>query len=804
LTLLRDEVGPDDRVVFFELPASIYTVDKKADNYVAQVEWKVETYYDTEPPVEVQAEVIENTLRNEGKTDEEILTTLLKIVKVKDAQRTQQFHRRLILEKRNQLREELERGRSSSSRGRQSATVAAMVDRRMMDFQRSLTNIYESSPSAYPITLEMIKLAAQRQLISPKAAVENQALGQSKKLNVRTIDIIPRQSALNVNEAHATVKQTMLLAAFKFLVGFAGQVNYQRQRELYEQFVQQQIFASGYGKGADKFGWTYGPQPGTKRIAPGQRTTFAVLVVPRNTLAVELNAVSRYYKRDKSPVESRQAHHVTTSPDTRFLLSIPGKRTQEFWVDGISYAPVKKGKRVTAVIEGNYFSPQLGIMVNGVPLEPVLSISRIAGSDEEVDVQSTDGVAGEYEVTNSRQIVLSFTMGDSYVGTPTITFTSPEKSTPINFFDLAINRRPRPVSLQAHSLHEPMFLEEFSDKMEIEEIKNVPVVSGDNLLDVDGNVVAEDEQGRFKLIRLKGSGMRPGAKLSINDIPVEYRSDLNGLAEILEYVDTNPTPRDPFVSQDSTKSYIVYFPDPKDHKWKISYRHLTRQGYEEGSALKDFSSPMFKAEVKNYRFLPNAGRAEVDLNILSKEHPLLRVVLEDPARGYCQPAKHLEKRQYRVKCFVPADNRGKLERNSILIRVIQDLGDSTTRSVFADINLPVRPVLFNISNPRTGRASGFGEEQPVIVISGANLQGVTSVLFGGEKSDITGSSSDSITVKVPKLAGVPKGQAVAVPITFQSGGVQIPSGAIYTYLGEPLAPELIVLPGPRRLPKGRE
>src|SRR5947209_1320504 len=157
---------------------------------------------------------------------------------------------------------------------------------------------------------------------------------------VRAVDIIPRQSALNVNEDHATVKQTMILAAFKFLVGFAGKVDYQRQRELYEQFVQQEVFASGFGKGENRFGWTYGPQPGTKRIAPGQRTTFAVLVVPRNTLAVELTARGKFYKRDKSPddPDEGEGKDVIPSPDppAHYLLAVPGERTQEFWVDGIS------------------------------------------------------------------------------------------------------------------------------------------------------------------------------------------------------------------------------------------------------------------------------------------------------------------------------------------------------------------------------------------------------------------------------------------------------------------------------------
>lgn len=800
LTLLRDEVGPEDRVIFFELPASIYTVDKKADDYVAQIEWELTSFCDKEPPASIQEQVIRETLLKEGQTEANTESMLMRIDKAREAIITRRAWERLrssyqssadvkvqmdILDQSNDVLEvKIDRLNGSAKK--------ELLEFKKVEIERvEIDGAYGRKTVPYPITLEMIK--------KYRATSEGKC-EEGHTEQVRAIDIIPRQSALNVNEYHSTVKETMILAAFKFLVGFAGKVSYQRQRELYEQFVQQQIFASGYGKGQDKFGWTYGPQPGTKRIAPGERTTFAVLVVPRNTLAVELKARSRFYKRNISP-RDEDSNHVTGSPDSTFLLSVPGKRTQEFWVDGISYAPVKKGKRVTAVIEGNYFSPQLGIMVNGVPLEPVLSISRIAGDDEEGDVHSADGVVGEYEVTNPRQIVLSFTMGDSYVGTPTIMFTSPEKSTAINFFDLSINHRNTLDSLQEHSVREPMFIEEFGDKLDLEVIREIAVVdAAGNPLDIAGNRAAEDQQGRFKLVRVKGAGLRPGGQLALNDIPIPYRADLTGLAGILEYTSKTgrPTPLEPFAAQDSSRSYFLYFPDPKKDKWKITYRQLTRQGYEEGAAVKDFASPSFKAEVKNYRFLPGLRRAEVDLNILSKKLPLARVVLEDPSGGRCLGAKLVDEHQYRVKCLVPADNGGKIERNSILIKAVLNEGGGNMKDVYADIELPVRPELFNITNPRTGRASGFADEQPVVVITGANLQGVTSVFFGSEKADVIGATAGSITVRVPKIAGINQGQASAVPIGLQSSSGQIPSGAIYTYLGQPFPVELIVSPRTRR------
>lgn len=756
LTLLRDEVGPDDRVIFLELPASIYTVDKKSDNYVAQVEWEVSKYCDEEPPTPIQESVIRAELAKQNKFGRDADDVLLRIKNV---------------------REEVAAHRANLDAAAGLGTFATLFDREIKDAERRF-----GSAAPYPITLEMVKRYGH--------CTNTGGLPEQ----VRAIDVIPRQSALNVNEYHATVRETSILAAVKLLIGFAGKVNYQRQRELYEQFVQQQIFASGYGKGDDKFGWTYGPQPGTKRIMPGEKTTFAVLVVPRNTLAVELKARSRFYKRNVSP-DDRDGD-VTRSSDQTFFLSVPGERTQEFWVNGISYSPVKKGRRVAAVIDGNFFSPQLGILVNGVPLEPVVSISRVASALEEADVQSADGVAGEYEITSPRQIILSFTMGDSYVGIPNITVTTPEKTTAINFFDLEINYRQQYSKLAERTLKEPMFIEDFNEKLEVEPIREIDAVdSAGNRVDVNGNVVAPAAQAKFKLVRVKGSGLRPHGELLLNNTPISYNDDYNNLDEVINAVTTGSTPLKAFTIQESTRSYLLYTPETAN-KWNIAYRQLTRQGYEEASAVKDFSSPVFNVQVQNYRFLAGARQAEADLNVLSKQAALVRVELEDPSSGRCLQPKPFNPAQsiYRVKCLVPAANNGKVERSTILIKAVLTTG----AEVFADVALPVKPQLFALFNPRTGKPEGFAGEEPTVVLSGINLQGVTDVLFGTQKGEISGSSGDTITVKVPKVSGIPKGEAVAVPIILRTAAGTIPSGAIYTYKGEPLPPNVVVWPFPPR------
>ena len=44
ISLLRDEIGSDERIIFLELPSSVYTVPGKSDDHMIQLRWTVENY----------------------------------------------------------------------------------------------------------------------------------------------------------------------------------------------------------------------------------------------------------------------------------------------------------------------------------------------------------------------------------------------------------------------------------------------------------------------------------------------------------------------------------------------------------------------------------------------------------------------------------------------------------------------------------------------------------------------------------------------------------------------------------------
>jgi hypothetical protein len=119
--------------------------------------------------------------------------------------------------------------------------------------------------------------------------------------------------------------------------------------------------------------------------------------------------------------------------------------------------------------------------------------------------------------------------------------------------------------------------------------------------------------------------------------------------------------------------------------------------------------------------------------------------------------------------------------------------------VFLDISLPVQPVIATVVNPGTGTASGPAGLSVFVTIRGDNLDNIKAVFFGDLAGTNLAAGPGGLTVKVPKMDGVPKGQSVVVPVLFQTKGdgeTKTPSGAFYTYLGEPLPSQVVVWPYP--------
>jgi hypothetical protein len=293
---------------------------------------------------------------------------------------------------------------------------------------------------------------------SPKA-VNDLSKSQLQVRSVRTIDIIPRQNAINVQDTKQRLSRTGIFAAVSFLFGFAGKFTYERQREQAEQFLNQELFTSGFGKGEKDFGWSFYPYAGTRQLSSGVRTTYAVAIIPEQAETIVLKARGCYFPRKENQpfnydtaaqgrwIENdRESRAQCTQPESVFVLPVPGGSGDgaDFYVTDVRYSQFQQpGSRMIATIRGKNLPSQLGILINGVPLRQAvglgqLNIEAVLGQDKTKDNCVKD-VCGRFERIDDNEVVISFETGPDYEDTPRIELIGPGKAIEINGLSLNVN-----------------------------------------------------------------------------------------------------------------------------------------------------------------------------------------------------------------------------------------------------------------------------------------------------------------------------------------------------------------------------
>ena len=547
LTLLRDEVGPGERLVFLELPQSVYTTPGSGDEKMAQSWWHVNGYTKTDPLVRYLLELYEIEVRWQQiqrvpaflriALDKNLpIPNCLKnsdaaknVSKVTSKERDEQNYKELsAMFAEFQKEHETARKKALNSLFKEGDSTFARVEQRgardtselVEAIRKKISVKTETIPFAEDgsntqknketqnrrvVDLNSSTVAGQKEVVSAASARDKKqnddiktlkskllmllgdnppeicepfeynfasgieyvrsddqaglsvasAVRDIERRTVRTVDIIPRQSSLNINDIQETVKATGILAAFKFLFGFAGQVNYQRQREQYEQFLHQELYASGFGKGNRDFGWTFGALPGTRRVAPGVRTTYAALVVPDDAESIVLSARGCYFPRkgyqpldyddgaDKDWDDPGKFGRYNCGDAQTYIIPIPGGGdSNSFWVTNVDYQQVTKtdkneGQRAVVSIRGNNFSSQIGVLVDGVSLRPSVGLAQPLLVSDDHCKGVTNAVCGYFERIDPEQIVISFARPGT--GMPTITLVGPGKSVDLNPLMLTIN-----------------------------------------------------------------------------------------------------------------------------------------------------------------------------------------------------------------------------------------------------------------------------------------------------------------------------------------------------------------------------
>lgn len=291
----------------------------------------------------------------------------------------------------------------------------------------------------------------------------------SQTAPIFALDLIPRQSALNVAGSTTSTHQYGFAGVFGWLSGLGARARYERQKQEYSQFTQVENYATAFGKGDYTFGWTFAPNPGTKEIAAGLRTTYAVLVVPKDTRVVRLNAMGcggrrREVPRNPFAVDANQVSIMPDSVDASFQFMTGATRQNkldsedcgmlhtfdievpsgddDFWIDDALYDSVPAGQRATVRIKGR-FGDQTGVLVNGTPLQKVPSVAQpmLTPSGYTVGPNAGDPMTqGVFEIVHTRErqdelgsdLVLTFTMPPTFTGTPKILIVSASRDKLVN------------------------------------------------------------------------------------------------------------------------------------------------------------------------------------------------------------------------------------------------------------------------------------------------------------------------------------------------------------------------------------
>ncbi|HEV7858498.1 MAG TPA: hypothetical protein VGO91_07700 [Pyrinomonadaceae bacterium] len=431
LTLLRDEVGPGERIIFLELPQTVNATYDKANNKWAQSWWKVAGY-----------------------------TTL------KDKEKMKNTRERSIQRIKGGGADGENDDENEEEGGDKKTSAAADIKKTTHSDEGLITmsRVFRDAIDAFGIDGKGGQ--SDRVEYVPLSTRGNEVMLDNR--SIRTIELIPRQSSLNVNDIKLRARSGMLTVVAKTLFGVGARLNVQRQRETFSQFVQQELYSSGFGKGSREFGWTFTPMPGTDRVMSGTRTTYAVMVVPVEAEALVLYSTGCYFPRseyqpfdfestgnDRWIKPERQSRNC--SERKAFVVPIPGggdERNYDFWVDGLEYVPAQKGDRVVLSIYGRNFPAQIGLMVDGIPLtqsigvaQPLIRDDSTAYADARAELKDAK-VSGSIERIDANQIVAVFERPNGKDGTqPVITLTAPGKAKILNRLKLYINSTTKRTTL---------------------------------------------------------------------------------------------------------------------------------------------------------------------------------------------------------------------------------------------------------------------------------------------------------------------------------------------------------------------
>ena len=456
---------------------------------------------------------------------------------------------------------------------------------------------------------------------------------------------------------------------------------------------------------------------------------------------------------------------------------IPGERTQGFWIEAIRYTQARPGQYVTARLRGRYFSPLVGVLVDGQPLTRTISLARHEGqSESQSNAQGNSALqtaSGEFEYLNSRELVLRFKMPEGYLGTPTITLVTPEKASAINHYDLYINdNKEETQQLSKIADTAPMFLDNLQiEKFEVQEkLSSIARFA----LGFEYEHVTEEIVKKTKEVLIRGKGFHKDMQFYVDSSKDEVMST--------------------HLVNATTYRLII---KPNDiNRWKLACRF----GNKEELFAYDSSVPVLES-IENLNTGKAQGYTDTEATVILRGRNLNKVktVTFGGLPASLEEEKGKDEKDPLV-LFVKVrarDSEGsvrvllKAEDNKTNIADFQTPG----RAVYKFVSKPpptvaatLNPSIESIENQTTRAPGGQLDGGEIIILSGTNLGLAEKIYFGSEEVKTVIRKSDrALVVIAPKAkqAGKIKVVIITSPIAGQPhdnlDDFKTPEKAVYDY-----------------------
>jgi len=261
----------------------------------------------------------------------------------------------------------------------------------------------------------------------------------------QVIDLFPRNAAVNISNMKYRDSRFGLGALLSFF-SIGANAAYNREHLRITQTLGQSAYITGFGIETSSFGWVFSPSLGEEVIAPGDRTTFALVAAPPDCGTVTVNLVQAVW--DKSPITVNEVWDEEQAEDRqvaiRRLKQWAAEPTSPLKCDKciqrVAYTPAEYDAATPGVVTVSLnlkdvaLDREQTVSVNGIILKRARdTFGRATGAGGAGGLlQSSSLDAGTWIPVSSKELILNLNPALFTRRFPSILLNSPNGSIDVN------------------------------------------------------------------------------------------------------------------------------------------------------------------------------------------------------------------------------------------------------------------------------------------------------------------------------------------------------------------------------------